>query len=187
MASAKRIPKVSRMSRGQTLAYARKQKPPADGGGEEIPEDEAAESAATSAPSAGPTPGSTAAPAAASETPAGPATDSPTAAAASIPSAQVRPDVPPPAAATGSRADVDTVAMPALSIGAPPAMPVGAAVAPAAPIDVKRAEDPTYMPGPREIPGGDPDDPAPPPGYVPRGDSRSLRRRIEHRYEFALV
>ena len=32
------------------------------------------------------------------------------------------------------------------------------------------------MPGPREIPQGNPDDPAPPPGRVPRGDSRSMRR-----------
>ena len=39
------------------------------------------------------------------------------------------------------------------------------------------------MPGPREIPGGSPDDPALPPGHVPRGDSRSLRRGNE----FALV
>jgi len=39
------------------------------------------------------------------------------------------------------------------------------------------------MPGPREIPGGNPEDPAPAPGFVPRGDSRSLRRGNE----FALV
>jgi hypothetical protein len=39
------------------------------------------------------------------------------------------------------------------------------------------------MPGPREIPPGNPDDPAAPPGLVPRGDSRSLRRGDE----FALV
>jgi hypothetical protein len=39
------------------------------------------------------------------------------------------------------------------------------------------------MPGPKEIPAGDPDDPAPPPGVVPPGDSRSLRRGNE----FALI
>lgn len=43
------------------------------------------------------------------------------------------------------------------------------------------------MPGPREIPDGHPDDPARPPGPVPRGDSRSMRRRTDDRYEFALI
>jgi predicted DNA-binding WGR domain protein len=42
------------------------------------------------------------------------------------------------------------------------------------------------MPGPHEIPPGSPDDPAPAPGHVPRGDSRSMRRRTD-RYEFALI
>lgn len=53
-------------------------------------------------------------------------------------------------------------------------------------INVEAAESPTHMPGPREIPGGAPEDPAAPPGSVPRGDSRSMRRRAE-RYEFALI
>lgn len=39
------------------------------------------------------------------------------------------------------------------------------------------------MPGPKDIPGGEPDDVAPAPGKVPRGDSRSFRRGGE----FALV
>lgn len=39
------------------------------------------------------------------------------------------------------------------------------------------------MPGPKQIPGGEPDDPAPAPGRVPPGDSRSFRRGDE----FALV
>lgn len=39
------------------------------------------------------------------------------------------------------------------------------------------------MPGPREIPAGAPSDSAPPPGRVPPGDSRSLRRAAE----FALI
>jgi len=75
------------------------------------------------------------------------------------------------------------------SLGAPPAMPTASTAAPAPVLprpDAAAVEDPTQMPGPREIPGGDPDDPAAPPGLVPRGDSRSLRRRTE-RYEFALV
>jgi hypothetical protein len=39
------------------------------------------------------------------------------------------------------------------------------------------------MPAPHELPGGDPDDPAPAPGHVPEGDACSLRRGGE----FALV
>jgi hypothetical protein len=68
-------------------------------------------------------------------------------------------------------------------IGTPPAMPAAASIAAGA---VGAAEDPTRMPGPREIPDGHPDDSALPPGLVPRGDSRSLRRRAD-RHEFALV
>jgi hypothetical protein len=51
------------------------------------------------------------------------------------------------------------------------------------PLALGSVEDPTHMPGPKQIPAGDPDDPAPPPGVVPPGDSRSLRRGNE----FALV
>ena len=84
------------------------------------------------------------------------------------------------------RVRVATAPMPAqASIGAPPEMPAGVAVA-SPPPDVSAAEAPTRMPGPREIPGGDPGDPASPPGAVPPGDSRSMRRRTE-RYEFALI
>jgi predicted DNA-binding WGR domain protein len=43
------------------------------------------------------------------------------------------------------------------------------------------------MPGPKEIPAGSPGDPAAPPGRVPPGDSRSLRRRDATTYEFALI
>src|SRR5439155_22177493 len=97
------------------------------------------------------------------------------------------------------RSRTDTIKMPAqTSIGAPPAMPampmpampaVQAAQkdAPVSPeMDVNRAEDPTHMPGPREIPAGRPEDPAAPPGQVPPGDSRSMRRRTDV-YEFALI
>jgi predicted DNA-binding WGR domain protein len=84
------------------------------------------------------------------------------------------------------RARAATVAMPVqTSIGGPPAMPAEP-VATLAPIDPEVAEAPTRMPGPREIPGGAPDDPGSPPGLVPPGDSRSMRRRAE-RYEFALI
>jgi hypothetical protein len=89
--------------------------------------------------------------------------------------------------------------MPVLApVGAPPEMPSEpaaqlqgpATVAPRSPIppavNVEAAEDPTRLPGPREIPAGSPNDPAAPPGGVPRGDSRSLRRRTEQ-HEFALI
>lgn len=70
-----------------------------------------------------------------------------------------------------ARARSETIAMPAeLEVGGPPALP-GSAVAP------------THMPGVRDIPAGNVTDAAPPPGLVPAGDSRSLRKGNE----FALV
>jgi hypothetical protein len=79
-----------------------------------------------------------------------------------------------------ARARAKTGPMPVTAIGLPPEVP---APAPAAKPDTRLVEDPTSMPGPREIPGGSPDDPAAPPGHVPPGDSRSFRRGNE----FALV
>ncbi len=64
------------------------------------------------------------------------------------------------------------------TISMPPEAPVGAP--PSVPGSV---EEPTQMPGPREVPGGNVTDPATPPGLVPAGDSRSLRMGNE----FALV
>lgn len=84
------------------------------------------------------------------------------------------------------RARQDTVSMPAhVAVGSPPEVPAAASPAPAR-IDAGAVEEPTRMPGPRDIPGGSPDDPAPPPGRVPSGDSRSLRKRSDS-YEFALI
>jgi hypothetical protein len=74
-----------------------------------------------------------------------------------------------------ARARADTIAMPAELISQPPEMP---ATKPAGSV-----EDPTYMPGPRDIPDGNPTDPGTVPGRVPPGDSRSLRRGNE----FALI
>jgi hypothetical protein len=71
----------------------------------------------------------------------------------------------------------------AASFGAPPEMPAEAA---ASPVKGGAVEDPTHMPGPRDVPPGSPEDLAPPPGNVPPGDSRSLRRRGDQ-YEFALI
>lgn len=204
MASAKRTPKVSRISRDRTVAYARKQRPPADGGSEDGTADPdaldraagspdakaAAATPPTGAPGApddraGSAPAGAAAPAApqpqaAAVTPAAPAAPSP--------NVEPWPDATPTSTkpVDEARVRVDTVPMPVqTSIGAPPAMPAGSVVAGAAP-DVSADEAPTRMPGPREIPGGDPGDPASPPGAVPPGDSRSMRRRAD-RYEFALI
>jgi hypothetical protein len=83
-----------------------------------------------------------------------------------------------------ARGRVDTVGIPAdLVLGHPPDMParVETAAAPRAPATA--VESPTFMPGPREVPGGNPTDAAPPPGLVPPGDSRSLRREAD----FALI
>jgi predicted DNA-binding WGR domain protein len=94
--------------------------------------------------------------------------------------------VPSPSPVAAGRARTTTVAMPAqASIGSPPEMPKDAPPI-AAPVNADGAENPTRMPGPREIPPGEPDDPAAPPRAVPAGDSRSMRRRAD-RYEFVLV
>jgi hypothetical protein len=176
MASAKRTPKVSRISRSQTLAYARKQKPAPEGSGGSGGDDgsDGGDGSDDDAPS------SASAPPASS-----PAIEPPR-------SAPPAPPVPPAAAAKDAeespewhRARVETVSMPVMaSIGAPPEMPPSAIPAP--PVQAGAVEDPTHMPGPREIPTGHPDDAASPPGRVPAGDSRSMRRRTD-RYEFALV
>jgi hypothetical protein len=80
-----------------------------------------------------------------------------------------------------SRTATATMAMPMVGdLGKPPEMPVSSAPPPLA---LGAVEDPTHMPGPKDVPAGRPDDPAPPPGYVPPGDSRSLRRGNE----FALI
>jgi hypothetical protein len=102
---------------------------------------------------------------------------------------------PAPALPEPVRARVETLAMPMEAhVGAPPEMPPAPAPAAApvpapvlAPTPAKPAmlesEAPTFMPGPREIPGGSPTDPARPPGAVPAGDSRSLRNNSD----FALI
>lgn len=77
------------------------------------------------------------------------------------------------------RALTEPVAI-APNLGRPPEMPTTAAPAPLALGDI---EDPTHMPGPRDIPSGEPGDRAPAPGRVPPGDSRSLRKTDE----FALI
>jgi hypothetical protein len=80
-----------------------------------------------------------------------------------------------------ARARTETVSLPAATdLGRPPDMPTTTAPPP---LTLGAVENPAHMPGPREIPGGEPNDPAPAPGTVPPGDSRSLRRGND----FALI
>ena len=81
---------------------------------------------------------------------------------------------------TTGRVRTETLAGTASPFGRPPDMPGKENLPPLVLGDV---ENPAHMPGPLEIPGGNPDDPAPAPGQVPPGDSRSLRRDND----FALI
>lgn len=97
-------------------------------------------------------------------------------------SAEPEPSAPEPAPARAANVASETsppAPLRAVLDGTPPREKPAAAVAPRA----VSVEDPAHMPAPREIPDGDPADVAPPPGRVPSGDSRSLRRGDE----FALV
>jgi len=90
-----------------------------------------------------------------------------------------------PVAPVSARPHQDTVGISIAGVaspdfGRPPDMPKTSALAPLVLGDV---ENPAHMPGPRDVPAGNPEDPAPAPGHVPPGDSRSLRRGDE----FALV
>jgi hypothetical protein len=90
-----------------------------------------------------------------------------------IPTPEVATPAPAPAAAQGpsmfSRSKGETMGMPPnLMMGSAPDMPV---------------EDPTNLPDPKAIPTGEASSPAAPPGRVPAGDSRSLRKDSE----FALI
>ena len=78
------------------------------------------------------------------------------------------------------RAKTETIAMPGGDLGRPPEMPQSVAPPPLA---LGTVENPTHMPGPKDIPSGEPGDRAAAPGVVPRGDSRSLRKGSE----FALI
>ena len=176
----KRVPDTSRITRPQTVAYARKDKPKSDA--EPKPDvkdgapfatlDEKKEMEASEVPVPVLVKDVTAAPE---------VRDVPDVKdAAPFATPEAKQDLERP------RARQDTVAMPAhASVGTPPEVPAAAPAVPAR-IDAGAVEEPTRMPGPREIPAGAPDDPAPPPGRVPRGDSRSLRKRSES-YEFALI
>jgi hypothetical protein len=166
------------MLRGLVTAFARRQRT----GGDPPPDDDADDKADEDKPAAD-TPSTKSGPA--DTTKDLPAIQPPEPKAEPWPDATPQPMRPvEPAAPPVARARTETALAPTASdFGAPPAMPVPTAAAPAPTGDVTQAEDPTNMPGPREIPDGNPTDPARPPGLVPRGDSRSLRRPGE----FALI
>ncbi len=199
MASAKRIPKVSRISRDRTVAYARKQKPPADeGGGAGGAGEDAAESAAepgeTTPASAKEAPAPRSAPPASAKDAPGPKA-APAMPAATESGAPTTATITPPPPSVEPWPDATPVPMkpvePGAGVAAPPVQASSGAPPKISPAEIGAAldvssEDPARMPGPREIPTGSPDEPAPPPGRVPPGDSRSLRRRKE-RHEFVLI
>jgi hypothetical protein len=155
---ARRTPERSTIKRTHTVAYSRKQKP--DGEGDEASDADVVKAALATMKSEAPAPT--------------------TSKLSELDTVDVPTEPTEPV-----RARVSTVGVPLVGtdFGAPPEMPVEPA-----PAVVKGGvvEDPTYMPGPRDIPSGSPDDLAPPPGRVPPGDSRSFRRRGDA-YEFALV
>jgi hypothetical protein len=168
--SRKPTPETSKISHVVPLAYARRQK--TSGGGDakepDEPDDktearaEPAEAKPTDPPSQD-----------ATRPESRPTQES---AAIDVPRAEPWPDATPTPMrpVESARAHTETIGMPAeLVIGPPPALPQ----------DPNSVEDPTSMPGPRDVPTGDPSDPAPPPGRVPSGDSRSLRKDDQ----FALV
>ena len=171
MAKGKPTPEKSKIERVRPLAYSRRQKG-GDGGDEKAdapkaedkPEEPKAEAAKPEA--AKPEPVKTEEPPKAEGEP--PVIVPPPPKGEPWPDATPQPmrPVEPPA-----RARSETIAMPpTAAVGAPPAVP-------------GTVEDPTQMPGPRDVPGGNVTDAVLPPGRVPSGDSRSLRKGTE----FALI
>ncbi len=160
MARRKQPPETSKIARAHAIAYARKQK-------QGDPEDDEGVKEATSPDVKDRKPEPEAEPEAELDA----TLDAPL-------------DAPPTTSApdTPVRARLETIEMPTqVQVGTPPDVPTVVEAA-----TTLQVEEPTFMPGPREVPTGAPDDPAPPPGLVPPGDSRSMRKRTE-RYEFALV
>jgi len=186
MAKGKPTPEKSQITRDRPLAYSRRQKDAPDTPAD-AKEDEAAETAAKSAEAKPAEPAPVVAAEAKAEEPVpveavAAKTEEPKAEAAAIepppPKGEPWPDATPqpmrPVDAP-PRARADTMAMaPEVGVGAPPALPM---------VKAGDVEVPTNMPGPRDVPGGNVTDSALPPGLVPPGDSRSLRKGNE----FALV
>jgi len=206
MAKGKPTPERSKIARGDVKAFARRQRTGADAG----PDDDDDEPATEKKPETKPETKADAGPAVAKAGDATPAevkadaradsgklpeiqppppkgepwpdaTPEPMRPVAPVARADSDDDTAPVQTAELTRARTETVVMPTLgSLGVPPEMPRTTAPPPLA---LGNVENPTHMPGPREIPGGNPEDPAPAPGAVPKGDSRSLRRMAD----FALI
>ncbi len=183
MGRGKKTPETSRLSLIATVAYARKQRPSGEAAGGTGDADETDDSPAGEAKAEAPGEAKAEAPGEAGAPTAG-------AGAKSAFSNEPQTPIDIPAAQLGStegaeqpsRSRADTGAMkPQAEVGVPPEVPT--LVAPPMSTSV---EEQTQMPGPREVPSGNPDDPAAPPGRVPPGDSRSLRRHGD-REEFALI
>lgn len=180
MARSKRTPERSQIARGPVKAFARRQRPGGEGGdgGSGDDDDDKKDDKKKDAedkPAVPRTLTQQPGPAAGAPPPADPlpAIEPPAPTAEPWPDATPAPMKP----VEPARAKTETVALPAaLDVGRPPDMPTTSAPPPLA---LGAVENPAHMPGPREIPGGEPADPAPAPGSVPRGDSRSLRRANE--------
>lgn len=155
MAKGKLTPEKSKIERQRPIAYSRRQK--GSGGGEEEKPSDPAKAAAEESPVESKSEAPTSIDAKFDT-----ATDPHAGDAATVepppPKGEPWPDATPPPMKPVEPAR-------SLATGAPPEMPE------------------TFMPGPRDIPGGNPNDPATAPGRVPSGDSRSLRKDNE----FALI
>jgi hypothetical protein len=192
MARRKKTPETSRIARVSTVAYARRQKTGdasdgPDAGAEAEPEvsaEAARDAGAQAAAGGGELDAKFDVTDRSQPVPTFPTEEAAPKAAA--PTEEAAPKAAAPADAA-AQARTETVTMPAVAkIGRPPEMPATPAPAGISP-RADAVEDPTNMPGPKEIPAGSPGDPAPAPGRVPSGDSRSLRRRDATTYEFALI
>jgi hypothetical protein len=177
--SRKPTPEMSKIERAKPLAYSRRQKPEggkgdvSDDGKEGAKPDAASEGKAEAKPVEASASSAEAKPV---ETSATKPTDVPEI-EPPPPKGEPWPDATPqpmkPVAPAPARARSETIGMPAeLDVGAPPEVPEPGSV-----------ESPTRMPGPKDVPEGNPEEAALPPGLVPPGDSRSLRKGGE----FALV
>ncbi|MDB4962215.1 MAG: hypothetical protein JWP01_2214 [Myxococcales bacterium] len=188
MGKGKPTPDRSKIARERPVAYSRRQKSGGgEGGGDDPEEIKPASDASKAAGNAGTTTGSgtperaipegptpstpdkPAEPDAKAEAKAEPAIEPPPPKAEPWPDATPQPMRP----VEPARARVGTIEMSPEAVsglGQPPAIPA---------VNPDIVEDPTSMPGPRDIPHGHPSDPASPPGRVPAGDSRSLRKGDE--------
>ena len=183
MGRSNRTPERSKIARAPAQAFARRQRTGSEGDDKDDDKDEVDRSMEETRPEIGPhvqpPPGKAEAKSAAQPTQ--PAPDELPVITPPDPQGVPWADATPPPMkpVEAARAPTLTVAVPP-DLGRPPEMPTTTAPPP---LTLGAVENPAHMPGPREIPSGEPNDPAPAPGTVPPGDSRSLRRANE----FALI